>query len=119
MALAALSIPRRVEITPQRLIIYCLVELTVVETKDIRLVQHLPGHPPWSFPLAGAWGIGGYYGYWFDLRRGRWFKIYATQRGSCLRICRYHGCDIIVDMLWPDLYKGISQTETKMNNDLS
>ena len=97
LALAALSIPRRVDMTFERLIICCLVEITIIDTEDIERAERLPRPPRWSFPVAGVWGGGGYYGYWFDLRRWRLFKLYtADWRGPCFRICRTYACDIIV-----------------------
>lgn len=97
LALAALSIPRRVDMTFERLIICCLVEITIIDTEDIERAERLPRPPRWSFPVAGVWGVGGYYGYWFDLRRWRLFKLYtADWRGPCFRICRTYACDIIV-----------------------
>lgn len=119
LLLAMLSIPRRIETTFDGLVIHCLLEVTVVDAEQIRFAQRLSRHPKWSVPLAGLWGVGGYYGYWFDLRRWRFFKIYAGSRGPCLRICRKQGCDIITDFPigWEprpagDAVPGTAETET-------
>ncbi len=100
LLLAALSMPRYIEVTAGHLIVLCLLEPTIIAFDDIGSVELLSGLPEWSVPLAGVWGFGGYYGYWLEVRRMRLFKIYTAHRGACLRLGRRRGCDIVVDASW-------------------
>lgn len=111
LLLAMLSIPRRVEITSDRLVILCLLEMTIVGSEEIESVELLSAPPRRAFPVAGVWGFGGYYGYWFDLRRWSLFKIYTADRhGSCLRICRKEACDIVVAAPREPIETNVKQT---------
>lgn len=93
LALALLSLPRWVDVSPEGIAIHCLLEVTLIPAGEIRAVE-LCSAPPRGFPLWSLPGFGGYCGYWLDPVRLRLFRRYDASRGPCLRIRRHTGCDI-------------------------
>ncbi len=78
--LMALSIPRRVELTSQKLSIVCLLELTEIEIAEIATIRKInPRRVRFVVPYLGSCGFFGYYGQFIDLRRFERVKIYATE----------------------------------------
>ncbi|MFR9603175.1 MAG: PH domain-containing protein [Rikenellaceae bacterium] len=79
-ALQTLSIPRKVEVTPHKVSIVCVLDLTEINIADIVKIRKVnPRTQRWLLPLMGAYGFFGYYGLFFDLRRFEKVKMYATE----------------------------------------
>lgn len=106
--LSALSIPRRIKFTPDQLLICCVLEITVINRRDIESVEHLEKLPDSLFPVISIYGFGGYYGYWFNFRTGTFCKMYATRRRACLCLHRSRKMDIIINA---DLTQEASEVE--------
>ncbi|MFI3277954.1 MAG: PH domain-containing protein [Rikenellaceae bacterium] len=78
--LMALSIPRRVELTPHKLSVVCLLELTEIDIAEIVSMRKVnPRSVRFFIPYLGSYGFFGYYGQFIDLRRFERFKVYATE----------------------------------------
>lgn len=79
VALMALSIPRKIVVTEEKVEIRCLLDLTELPRTEIRAVRKVDARRmKWMIPLFGGCGFFGYYGYYFDLRRFERVKIYAS-----------------------------------------
>ena len=80
VALMALSIPRSIVLTPDKVSIRCLLDITEIRTADIASVRRVePARMRWLLPLFGAFGFFGYYGHFLDLRRLERIRIYASE----------------------------------------
>lgn len=80
LGLLFLSIPRKIEVTPDKINIICILELTEIKIADIVRIRTVnPRTQKWFVPLFGAYGFFGYYGIYLDLRRFEKVKIYTTE----------------------------------------
>lgn len=80
LLLAALSIPRFMRVSPHSVEIHCVMELIKIPIRDIRHVRFIErGQMKFSVPIWGVYGIGGYYGYYFNLREKKVFRMCASQ----------------------------------------
>lgn len=80
LILMALSIPRKLVLTDEKLEIRCLLDITELQRDEIagaRRVQ--PDEMKWLVPLFGGCGFFGYYGHFFDLRHFDRILIYASE----------------------------------------
>ncbi len=79
VGLMALSIPRKIVVTEEKVEIRCLLDLTELSRAEIRAVRKADARRmKWMIPLFGGCGFFGYYGYYLDLRRFERVKIYAS-----------------------------------------
>ncbi len=80
VALMALSIPRSIVVTDERIEVRCLLDFTEVKRDEIISVKRIDrGRMRWMFPIFGVYGFFGYYGNFIDLKRFDMVKIYATE----------------------------------------
>ena len=80
IALMALSIPRRIVLSPDKVSIRCLLDITEIRTADIASVRRVEkSEMRGLLPLFGACGFFGYYGQILDLRRFERIRIYASE----------------------------------------
>ena len=80
IALMALSIPRKIVVTEDRVEIRCLLDITEVRRDEIASVRRVePGRMKWFIPLFGGYGFFGYYGHFLDLRRFDRVRLYASE----------------------------------------
>lgn len=80
IALMALSIPRRIVLSPEKVSIRCLLDITEIRTADIASVRRVEkSEMRGLLPLFGACGFFGYYGHFLDLRRFERIRIYASE----------------------------------------
>lgn len=80
LALMALSIPRRIVVTDERVEIRCLLDITEIERREIRSVRRVARRDmQWIVPLFGGCGFFGYYGIYFDLKHLERVRIYASE----------------------------------------
>lgn len=87
IALFLLSVPRRIILTDEELELRCLVESTYIPLRSIVDVEVLGADGfKGKIPLLGAYGFCGYYGHYLDVRRWRFYRVYATRRGGCVAI---------------------------------
>ncbi len=80
LLLMALSIPRRLVLTAERLEIRCLLDITELRCDEIvgaRRVEE--DEMRWLLPIFGGCGFFGYYGHFFDLRHFDRLLIYASR----------------------------------------
>lgn len=95
--LAAMSIPRRIEVAADSLIIYGVLEVSIIRYNDIKVVETIDRIPYYMIPVVGILGFGGYYGYWINVKDLSLCKVYASRHRACLRIRRYNDIDIIIN----------------------
>lgn len=80
IALMGLSIPRRIVLSPEKVSIRCLLDITEIRTADIASVRRVEkSEMRGLLPLFGACGFFGYYGHFLDLRRFERIRIYASE----------------------------------------
>lgn len=80
IALMALSIPRRIVVTDDRIEIRCLLDITEIQRDEIASVRRVePREMKWMVPLFGGWGFFGYYGHYLDLATFDRVRIYASE----------------------------------------
>ncbi len=80
VALMALSIPRRIVVTDDRVVIRCLLDITSIQRSEIAAVRRVDARQmKWFFPIFGGYGFFGYYGHFLDLRHFERVRIYASE----------------------------------------
>lgn len=80
IALMALSIPRKIVVTEDRVEIRCLLDITEVRRDEIASVRRVePRRMKWFIPIFGGYGFFGYYGHFLDLRRFDRVRLYASE----------------------------------------
>lgn len=80
IALMALSIPRRIVVTEEKVEVRCLLDITEVHREEIASVRRVDNRRmKWFIPLFGGYGFFGYYGHYLDLRRFERVKLYASE----------------------------------------
>lgn len=80
IALMALSIPRRIVVTEEKVEVRCLLDITEVRREEIAAVRRVDNRRmKWFIPLFGGYGFFGYYGHYLDLRRFERVKLYASE----------------------------------------
>lgn len=87
VALCLLSLPRRIILTDEELELRCLVETTYIPLRsvvDVKVVgsEGLKG----KMPVVGLYGFLGYLGFWIDVKSGRVYRTYVTNRHQCVAI---------------------------------
>lgn len=87
IALIALSIPRKLILSPESLTVLCLLKVVEIPINEIISVQRVePEERRWIVPLLGSYGFFGYFGYYFDLSTFEQVKFYATQWNELIEI---------------------------------
>ena len=80
IALMALSIPRKIVVTDDRVEIRCLLDITEIRRDEIASVRRMEKRRmKWLIPIFGGYGFFGYYGHFLDLRRLDRVKVYASE----------------------------------------
>ena len=80
VALMALSIPRRIVVTDDRVEVRCLLDITEIRRDEIASVRRVePRRMKWFVPIFGGFGFFGYYGHFLDLHRFDRVKLYASE----------------------------------------
>lgn len=80
IALLSLSIPRKLVVTPDKVEIRCLLDLTEIPRSEIASVRRCDTRElRWTLPLFGWSGFFGYYGHFLDLKRLEHITIYASE----------------------------------------
>ena len=80
IALMALSIPRKIVVSEDRVEVRCLLDITEIRRDEIASVRRVETRRmKWFFPIFGGYGFFGYYGHFIDLRRLDRVKIYASE----------------------------------------
>lgn len=80
IALMALSIPRKIVVTEDRVEIRCLLDITEVRRDEIASVRRVePRRMKWFIPIFGGYGFFGYYGHFLDLRRFDRVRLYVSE----------------------------------------
>lgn len=103
LALAALSIPRKVVVTDRALEIRCTVELTVIPLQDVASIRRMePGEMRFTFPVLAGYGFFGYYGWFYNFGEMSFFKVYAARWRDFVRIEDIYEEVYVVDCADPD-----------------
>ena len=80
IALMALSIPRRIVVTEEKVEVRCLLDITEIRREEIASVRRVEKRRMrWMLPLFGGCGFFGYYGHFIDLRRFDRVRLYASE----------------------------------------
>ena len=87
IALTVMSVPRRIVVTEQRLLIRCVVDITEIPRSEIVSVRKAGRKDMrWMIPLFGSIGFFGYYGHFIDLKNMRRVEIYASEWDNFVEI---------------------------------
>ena len=96
VALMALSIPRKIVVSDDRVEIRCLLDITEIRRDEIASVRRVEKRRmKWMIPIFGGYGFFGYYGHFLDLRRLDRVRIYASEWRNFVEIT-----DIYEDRLY-------------------
>lgn len=96
VALMALSIPRRIVVTDDKVEIRCLLDITEIRRDEIASVHRVDvRRMKWFIPLFGGCGFFGYYGHFIDLRHFERVRLYASEWKNFVEIT-----DIYEDRLY-------------------
>ena len=80
IALMALSIPRKIVVSDDRVEVRCLLDITEIRRNEIASVRRVENRRmKWFLPIFGGYGFFGYYGHFIDLRRLDRVRIYASE----------------------------------------
>lgn len=80
IALMALSIPRKIVVSDDRVEVRCLLDITEIRRDEIASVRRVENRRmKWFLPIFGGYGFFGYYGHFLDLRRLDRVRIYASE----------------------------------------
>ncbi len=80
IALMALSIPRKIVVSEDRIEVRCLLDITEIRRDEIASVRRVETRRmKWFIPIFGGYGFFGYYGHFIDLRRLDRVRIYASE----------------------------------------
>ena len=80
IALMALSIPRKIVVSDDRVEVRCLLDITEIRRDEIASVRRVETRRmKWFLPIFGGYGFFGYYGHFIDLRRLDRVRIYASE----------------------------------------
>ena len=86
-ALCMLSVPWRIWLSDGELELRSLVDVTYIPLRSIVDVEVVGEEVlKRKMPLVGAYGFWGYYGRFLDLKRWRFYRVYATRRSGCVVI---------------------------------
>jgi len=103
LALAVLSIPRKVVVTDRALEIRCTVELTSLPLQDVASIRRMePGEMKFTFPVLAGYGFFGYYGWFYNFSEMSIFKVYAARWRDFVRIDSIYEDIYVVDCADPD-----------------
>ncbi|MEE1099806.1 MAG: PH domain-containing protein [Alistipes sp.] len=87
LLLLSLSIPRKVVLGERTLRIYCLMDLTELEFKEIASVRRVANREMKGFvPLFAGFGFFGYYGHYLDVIQVERVLIYASEWDNFVEI---------------------------------
>lgn len=96
LILMALSIPRKLILTEEKLEVRCLLDMTEIPRKEIASVRRVEqSEMRGIIPLFGGCGFFGYYGHFFDLKHFERLTIYASEWRNMVEINT-----IYEDRLW-------------------
>ena len=103
IALMALSIPRRIVVSDEKVEVRCLLDITEIRRDEIASVRRVDrSEMKWIVPLFGACGFFGYYGHFLDLKRPERIRIYATQWRNFVEIVDIYDERLYVSCPDPD-----------------
>lgn len=87
LALCMLSVPWRILLSEEELELRSIVDVTYIPLRSIVDVEVVSeGGFKGKLPLIGVYGLWGYYGRYLDLKRWRFYRVYATRRRGCVVI---------------------------------
>ncbi len=96
LVLMALSIPRKLVVTEEKIEVRCLLDITEIPREEVASVRRVePNELRWLFPIFGGCGFFGYYGHFIDLRHVDRIRIYASEWRNLVEIDT-----IYEDRLW-------------------
>lgn len=88
--LCLLSVPRRIILRDEELELRCLVETTYIPLRSVVDVEVLGRGLKEKTMLLGVAGLGGYLGFWLDIRSWKIHRVYVTHRKKCVAIHTSH-----------------------------
>ncbi len=87
LILMALSIPRRLTLTDEQLVVECLLDVTELPREEIASVRRVEEEELRGIlPLFGGCGFFGYYGHFLDLKHFERLTIYASEWRNMVEI---------------------------------
>lgn len=96
LVLMALSIPRKLVVTEEKVEVRCLLDITEIPREEIASVRRVErSEMRWMMPIFGGCGFFGYYGHFIDLRHWDRVLIYASMWRKMVEINT-----IYEDRLW-------------------
>uniref|UniRef100_UPI004055D18E PH domain-containing protein n=1 Tax=Alistipes sp. TaxID=1872444 RepID=UPI004055D18E len=105
LLLMALSIPRKVRLSPERLCIDCLMDITELPLREIASVRLLPKNESRGFiPLFGGYGFFGYYGHYLDIIQVERVKVYASEWRDLVEITDIYESRLIISVQDPERF---------------
>ena len=87
LLLSSLSIPRKISLNDNHLRIYCLMDITEIDIKEISSVRKVDNSEMKGIiPLFAGFGFFGYYGHYLDVIQVERVLIYASEWNNFVEI---------------------------------
>ena len=87
VALTAMSVPRKIAVTENTLLIRCILDITEIPRNEIVSVRAVDTREMRGIlPLFASMGFFGYYGHFFDFKNMRHVEIYASTWSDFIEI---------------------------------
>ncbi len=112
LVLMALSIPRKLVVTDQKVEVRCLLDITELPREEIASVRRVePKEMRWLIPIFGGCGFFGYYGHFIDLKNVERIRIYASVWHDMVEITTIYEDRLWVSCSEPETLIGLLLTE--------
>lgn len=115
LLLMALSIPRKIRLSDERLRVDCLMDMTEIPLEEILSVRRLDKREMRGvIPLLGGFGFFGYYGYYLDVVQVEMVRLYASEWDHFVEITDIYENRLIISS--PQADELVTELQARIGN---